>query len=272
MMSGSRLRSILVVLIPLVFTYFVFLLSEILADSHVYEHSGIVGLAASVFFGLISLWITLSIAQKQDAQVEELRRLSMSIDQNVLGTLNDFDSVLDALVDLLREASTHEQAKVYFMAYWFWFGADKDFDQNNSTTFRHNPVYVALKKCIASVTETTIVMHEEEASIDRLIQALSEYRGVCLPNDRKRELVAAYMDELAWLKSTCDRSQPKTKFSPRKEIPAIIFAVDFCDNRKAGIWFIGETPMLTKKTQLGGFMSRNPATVSMLINQIKGFS
>jgi len=77
------------------------------------------------------------------------------------------------------------------------------------------------------------------------------------------------MKEIEWItKEAEENDKVSAKF--RSEIPAIIFAVE--GEVSAGIWYIGETAMLAEGSKLGGFKSRNPAMVRMLIDQVKHFA
>lgn len=243
---------------------------------YIYNESGIIGLLVTVVLGLLSVGIAISIARKQDKQMASLEALNKNIDEHVLGTLRGFDRVLESVLKLLEEANQDKNSTVYFMAYWLWFGADSGFENDLSTITRHkSDFFLKLRGRVAQNKLTTVVVYNDQEHITDFVKKLVTYKKattnetVQLDNSAIEAIVVAYMKEIEWIteeaRANCNVS---AKF--RSEIPAIIFAVE--GEASAGIWYIGETAMLEQKSQLGGFISRQPAMVGMLIDQVKHFA
>jgi hypothetical protein len=239
----------------------------------IYKESGILGL----FVSSAALIITLHISREQDKQIKKIESLSKGIDSHVLGTLRGFDRVMESLTNLLVEANNQQGSTVYFMAYWLWFGADTDFlkgsDQLTNTSSR---VWQSLRGRIAEGQKrTTVVIFEDKQRIHSFVQKLIQYRvsantlHIADQAALASQIVDDYMLDIEWIKEESRRSNNlKLKFS--SEIPALIFAVEGI--RNTGLWYIGETEMLVQGSQLGGFISSNPAMVGMLADQVKHLS
>lgn len=258
--------------------------------SYIYKESGILGLTASVILGLLSVIIAIYIAKgqnkqmasleyltkEQKQQIQNLEALNKNIDEHVLGTLRGFDHVLESILKLLEEANQDKSSTVYFMAYWLWFGADKEFEKGLDTITKHkSDFFLKLRGRIAQNKLTTVVVYKEKVAITDFVKKLVSYKksttsaNVPLDDNAIDTLVAVYMREIEWITAEAEGNcNVSAKF--RSEIPAIIFAVE--GESSAGIWYIGETAMLEQKSQLGGFMSRQPAMVGMLIDQVKHFA
>lgn len=242
----------------------------------IYHEAGIIGLIVSAVLGTLSVCITIHIAKKQSEQMASLEALNKNIDEHVLGTLRGFDRVLESILKLLDEANQDKSSTVYYMAYWLWFGADKEFENGvNNITKHKSDFFLKLRGRVAQNKLTTVVVYNDQEAITDFVKKLVTYKkattNTSVPLDNKAidTLVDAYMKEIEWITAEAkDNCNVSAKF--RSEIPAIIFAVE--GEASAGIWYIGETAMLEQKSQLGGFISRQPAMVGMLIDQVKHFA
>jgi hypothetical protein len=269
----------LVVLVGLdIFAVYIFVVNwnvlEVIYEK-IYKESGIVGVGV----GFSSVLITLYITWGQTKQMERLETLNKNIDDHVLGTLVGFDRVLAAILKLLDEANQDKSSTVYFMAYWLWFGADKKFNKKLSKIERHDSdFYLKFSARIVENKPTTYVVYSDPETIKTFVTKLVKYTKK-IPRETQlnteddnqiSQLVQTYKKELDLINELTkgDRSNVLAKF--QSEIPVIIFAVD--GEVPAGIWYIGETPILDLKSKLGGFMSRQPAMVEMLIDQVKHFA
>lgn len=254
--------------------------------SWVYTESGILGLIVGAMSVSLAMYIATGqnkqmasleeLTKEQKQQIQNLEALNKNIDEHVLGTLGGFDRVLESIIKLLEEANLDKNSTVYFMAYWLWFGADKEFEKGLSKITRHeSDFFLKLRGRVAQNKLTTVVVYNDRETITNFVKTLVGYKKattsepVPLDDASITSLVTAYMEEIEWITAEALKNDNVTaKFRP--EIPAIIFAVE--GEASAGIWYIGETAMLDQKSQLGGFKSRNPAMVGMLIDQVKHFA
>lgn len=233
---------------------------------------------ASLFLAICSVGIAIYIAIRQNLQLNQLKEISANIDDNVLGTLKGFEHVLERLEKMLKDADKDPESRVYFMAYWLWFGADEAFPAQKISTIDVDTSHISLllRARIASNRPTTLVIYEDEASISAFIQELFEYKVAkekhshMFSETELEGLIERYMEEVKWIKRECEKHD-NIQINFIKDIPAIMFAKDGHEGM-AGIYYIGETAMLRERTELGGFSSKSTITVKMLIAQINNFA
>lgn len=216
-----------------------------------------------------------SLNKNINDNVTGLQALSQRIDDHILGTVTGFESVLAKLEALLNSANGTDHANVYVMAYWLWFGVDEDFPSIPLANIGPDTSRICclLRARISGNKQTTLVLYRDRASIRVFVEALFNYKasqgGISVTAAQVDQLVDRYMQEVTWLEAE-SKTRTKFKLAFRDEIPAIMFAVQ--GDETTGLYYIGETAMLREKAALGGFTSRSPAMVGMLVNQIRHFA
>lgn len=216
-----------------------------------------------------------SLSAKIGDNVTCVHTLSQRIDEHVLGTITGFESVMAKLEHLLKSANYGDHAKVYVMAYWLWFGVDAAFPTTPLDKIKGNASSIYRELCarISGDRTITLVLYQNRKAIHDFVSALFNFKaqsGTTVDPVQIDALVDRYMEQIEWLKKEALSRSSTFTLKFRDEIPAIMFAVE--SDESTGLYYIGETAMLREKAALGGFTSRSPAMVGMLVNQIRHFA
>ena len=236
------------------------------------------------------------LSEAEKDQIDNIDRLSREIKGGILGTLSDFDAVMGAMVRLLRLANKQDNSTVYFMGYWFWFGADSkvaSIEDIESVDIQSSEIYTLLHARIAQSDrfKTRILLKEEEGvegkhNMIKWIRLLMEWRvnhfgkqsdaagskGEAKIEEDDTRVARLYDRYTKCMKRVAEEAEDRVNVDLREAayIPAIMLIRDNGKDDCSCVYYIGESTAIEAGSDVGGFSSDNIGLVSILRSQFLG--
>lgn len=238
-----------------------------------------VGAVASV----VGVGVAFLIFYFQWRQARGIRNIAITVEKHVLGTITNFGVLLQRVEDIIDLADQEDDACLYMMMYWTWFGVDQIFDGKNYNELNANSSTIVkkIRSRISKNKNTVLVIWPVQDHLDEFssfCRELFKYRLKMqlgrsnLPKDFDEKITAVaadYLRDVALLENLA-KSASNVKLVYRADISALVFAVS--GKRATGLYYIGEKEQIAMNAKLGGFESSNPPMVDVLINQVSSFS
>jgi len=242
-----------------------------------------------ILISLVTAVIAIEIFYIQHVQTESNAELSRSIKQDIMGSLRNFDEVDSRMEAIISKANLEPSSELFFMGYWFWFGADKGYDSSKGESrykeIGRNSSSVAtllLQRASDSNLKTTVVLSSEGTLSDRISNIL-KYRHRLVDSkpeeSSEKEELEVQPSDLEDIKNRYLRDRNILKnhvkennrlvVHERDNIPSIVLAVKG-NNKNSVVYCVGETDILgsAKFPAAGGFLSSDKAIVDMLAHHV----